>query len=119
MNELLSVKVPWTPRAKGRPRHTKTGITYTDPKTREAEAAFAAAFEEAVGLHGSRFDEPIGMKLELANDFVIVSFTQEEDYTQRKLRGDLDNYVKLISDSLNGVAYTDDRLIVKLEAVKL
>lgn len=36
-----------------------------------------------------------------------------------KLRGDLDNYTKLIADALNGVAWIDDRQVVKLTAVKL
>ena len=31
-------------------------------------------------------------------------------------RGDLDNYVKLVSDALNGVAFKDDRQVVEIHA---
>lgn len=36
-----------------------------------------------------------------------------------KLRGDLDNYLKLAFDALNGVAFDDDKQVVKITAVKL
>lgn len=36
-----------------------------------------------------------------------------------KLRGDLDNYIKTTLDALNKVAWTDDRLVTKIVAVKL
>lgn len=36
-----------------------------------------------------------------------------------KLRGDLDNYLKTCLDSLNGIAWDDDRQVVKITAVKL
>lgn len=33
-------------------------------------------------------------------------------------RGDTDNYLKLVTDALNKLAFSDDRLIVDLQAVK-
>jgi len=34
------------------------------------------------------------------------------------LRGDLDNYVKLLMDGLNGVAWLDDKQVTIITAVK-
>lgn len=39
-------------------------------------------------------------------------------YAKKKGRGDLDNKFKCVLDSLNGIAYNDDRQIVKLLAEK-
>jgi len=36
-----------------------------------------------------------------------------------KLRGDIDNYQKLIMDALNEEAWTDDRQVVEVQVVKL
>ena len=40
------------------------------------------------------------------------------DGTQSKLRGDLDNYVKLLMDGLNGVAWLDDKQVIVVRAEK-
>ena len=40
------------------------------------------------------------------------------DEPDSKLRGDVDNYIKSVSDALNGVAYEDDRQIHKLSGRK-
>lgn len=116
---LLAVDVPWTPRAKGRPRMTKSGRTYTPKETREAEDLFRANFIQEVGSEFVPIAEPIEVHWEFANDVVRMTVHSSLDYTERKLRGDLDNYVKLVSDALNGVAYHDDRLIVAETARKL
>jgi crossover junction endodeoxyribonuclease RusA len=115
---LLQATVPWTPKAKARPRVTKTGHAYTEPATVKAERQFVEEFKAIVGDH-TPFDFPIEMRSEFANDFVLVEFYRAEDYTHRKLRGDVDNYIKLVSDALNEVAYVDDRLIVTLSGKKL
>lgn len=114
---LLAVTVPWTPRTKGRPRVTKHG-TYTPPEVQKAEKSFIEQFNAFTDDH-TPFDFPVEMRVHLANTFVDLEFFRADDYTNRKLRGDLDNYIKLISDALNGVAYVDDRLIVKLMGAKL
>lgn len=115
---LLDIDLPWTPKVKTRPQFTKTGRTYTDPATVRAEKALAEEFKALAGLHDP-FDFPIEMFAQFTNDHVLLSFYRAEDYKNRKLRGDVDNYLKLVSDALNGVAYDDDKRIVKVTGQKL
>ena len=35
------------------------------------------------------------------------------------MRGDIDNYMKLVMDALNGVAWTDDRWIIVFDGRKM
>ena len=98
---------------------TKSGHTYTPPETKEAETRFRQEFEKAVGDDFTPFEGPLDVRWEFANDNVRVTIHSTVDYSQRKLRGDLDNYCKLVSDALNDVAYLDDRQIVSFQAVKL
>jgi len=50
---------------------------------------------------------------------VTVGFLSETDYPKSALRGDIDNYLKLVMDGLNGVAYDDDSQIRYVEVTKL
>lgn len=113
--EVTSQTLLWTPRAKGRPRTTfvKGGYrTYTPHETVEAEAALRAQWI------GTPAEGPIILDLMLSDTDVTVTISPCPPVSSHKLqRGDLDNYVKLIADSLIGRAYVDDRQIRQLHAV--
>jgi Holliday junction resolvase RusA-like endonuclease len=47
-----------------------------------------------------------------------VTVTEYDTLEPSPLRGDIDNYAKSILDGLNGVAYTDDKLVYKLQVTK-
>jgi Holliday junction resolvase RusA-like endonuclease len=115
---LLDVSIPWVPQVKERPRFTKGGRVYTPKRTLEAEASIVEAFKSTVP-DWDPFDQTCRVEWVFSNDAVGITLRAWPDYTQRKLRGDLDNYQKILSDALNKVLYTDDRLIVSTEAVKL
>lgn len=115
---LLDVKIPWTPQVKERPRHSKTGRVFTPKRTLDAEAAIKAAFQQVVP-DWTPFAQPCSVEWDFANEWIGITLRPWSDYTQRKLRGDLDNYQKIVSDALNGVLYDDDRRIVHTKAVKL
>jgi Holliday junction resolvase RusA-like endonuclease len=66
-----------------------------------------------------KIDQPCEVELEFSNDGINVLIASCPDYVNRKLRGDLDNYVKIVLDALNDVAYTDDKHVVHIEARKL
>ena len=112
------ITVPWTPRAKQRPRfNRKTGSTYTPAETKKAEAAIRAAYlqvnDALVEVEG-----PIAVKLELHDDHFNIEIIPTVEYVGKKLKGDIDNYSKTVLDALNGVAWVDDRQITHLNVKK-
>lgn len=84
------------PIPKGRPRHGR-GHSFTPKRTRDAEQAIR---DSVAGIGVVPYDEPVR---------VSAVF-----YCKTARRTDLDNLLKLVTDALNGVAYTDDHLIHSL-----
>lgn len=80
-------------------KSTRTGQRYITPEALE--------FKERVKEAAKGFKK-------LTGD-IYLSFTW---YAKKKGRGDLDNKFKCILDSLNGIAYEDDKQIVRLFAEK-
>jgi len=85
------------PRAKARPRVTRSGYAYTPKTTLEAEKAVRDAF---VASGGDMIPGAIGV------DIMFLNGT--------RARKDIDNQAKLVLDALNGVAYADDFQIAVL-----
>jgi len=109
------------PVAKGRPRFTKAGFTYTPKKTVIAEEAIrlqSLSAKPAVLIEG-----PIDLTITFFRS-IPKSFSKKK----RKLvdigqllpvtRPDLDNCVKTIKDALNKVYWNDDSQIVNLVSSK-
>ena len=111
---------PFVPVAKGRPRFTRTGHAYTPKATHDYEKQIRDYYME----HSDDFYEnAIQIKLTFYMpipksttkricrliDTGIVKFTKKPD---------LDNLIKSITDSLNGMAFDDDSLITKIIAEK-
>lgn len=95
----MKLTINTAPVPKGRPRFTRSGHVYTAKRTRD--------FEKLVGWNyrangGPRFR---------AGVFVKVDFFVSRD-------SDLDNLQKSFLDGLNGVAWTDDRQVVRVHATK-
>jgi len=100
---VAHVLVMGEPKSKGRPRFRAGQGAYTDKGTVEAERRVRDAFL-AVDVPDYRLDATFRLDV----DFYLG--------TRRHV--DLDNLVKLVKDALNGVAYTDDHLIVDERARK-
>ena len=101
------------PFPKERPRFAN-GHAYTPTKTVTAEKAIADAYT------GPLF--PAGVLLQVEFIFTLdgTAMTLTPiDVEKSKLRGDLDNYAKLVGDALNGVAYEDDAQVMRMIAEKL
>lgn len=90
--------LPGRPVPKQRPRMGRNGNVYTPRKCRD--------YEEAVGWAARQvFKNPYDGPVEL----------QVKVYLNSK-SGDLDNYIKAISDGLNGVAWRDDSQVFRIKA---
>ena len=108
------------PQGKGRPRFGN-GHAFTPKRTREYEDLIADSY---VSQHGEIFEEePIDVTIRAY--FRIPDSKPLRFKRAAKLgielptkKPDIDNIVKVVLDSLNGVAYSDDKWIVNLTCVK-
>ena len=90
-----------TPVPKARPRmNTKTGAVYTPKTTQEFEAAMGWAYREAGG------------KSHQGDVTLYVTVHEPPGHP-----ADLDNYIKAVSDALNGLAFGDDKQVTRIIGV--
>ena len=89
------------PVPKGRPRMWSGGHAYTPKRTRDYEARVKDRARASVPSDWPK-DKQYSLTIKV--------------YRHTK-RGDLDNFVKAVSDALNGIAWTDDRGVMELYAV--
>jgi len=115
----ISLTIPGNPVGKQRARVCRTGHAFTPAKTVNYEAlvkqTFAAKYPNFVPMPG-----PARITLSI--------FIMPSKETKRKLKKgakiyptikpDISNVLKIIEDTLNGLAYVDDKQIVWIEVVK-
>lgn len=110
------------PIAKGRPRFTKAGHTYTPKKTRDAEKKIVALLKTQKPIKHEK-NKPIEVEIRFFYPH-RKSFTKKDKMLIKKgmkyrtQKPDVDNLVKLVLDSANGILWHDDSQIVKLTASK-
>ena len=104
----MKIIVPGEPVAKGRPRMTRNGHVYTPQKTRDYENRIKHCFYTQGG-------EKLNGPIELIMNAYFTMPKNAKRYMCR--RPDIDNIVKTI-DALNGIAFDDDRQIIKVTAEK-
>lgn len=109
----LIFAVHMRPTPKGRPRFAN-GRVYTPAHTAAAERAVAHAYKAAV--RSQEWDNGYPGFL----DMNVWFYYKQPKSNKRKFPtiADLDNTTKLVCDSLNGLAYKDDRTIVGISASK-
>ena len=101
---MIFFAVPGEPVPKARPRVVK-GRAYTPRRTVDAEEAIGWAFREAMPGH-----EPLTGWVGMRCMFYTVT---------QKPRADIDNFLKLVSDALNGLAYVDDRQVDDIQGTRI
>ncbi len=121
MNEIkrFQMEIEAIPLPQGRPRFVRpTGRAYDPPKSKEYKRLIAQLARKAIV---STDMEPFGVDepLKLYIWFFLPPFKSTKRVKPTGNRdGDLDNYVKLVMDALNGVIYPDDAQIVSIVAAK-
>lgn len=112
---VVEFVVDGEPVAKGRPRFTMTGRAYTPKRTHDYEKKVKEAYS------GEMFPEDIPLEVHIDAYFQIpksVSKKRHEEMRRGSIRPmkkpDADNIAKSICDALNGVAYADDKQVIRL-----
>ncbi len=116
--------IPGEPVGKARPRVVRQGNrvhAYTPKKTAEYEQRVRDAYLAAGGTHHGK--QPIVMNVTL---YFGIPASDSKKLKQDKLEGrvlptkkvDIDNCIKALADSINGIAYDDDAQIVVIYAAK-
>lgn len=95
---MVSFTVPGRPVPKQRPRLGKNKNVYTPVKCRDYEKTVGRAAKK---VFVNPYDGPVGLAVRI--------YLAKEG-------GDLDNYIKSISDGLNGVAWRDDSQVTRIKA---
>jgi Holliday junction resolvase RusA-like endonuclease len=122
MNDAVTITIGGEPVAKGRPRMTRRGITYTPAATRKYEAHGRLAAQFA--MNGR---PPINVPVRAE---IVIDLVPPASWSGRRrdaaLRGDVrptvrpdcDNYCKSAMDTINGIVVSDDSMIVDLVVTK-
>ncbi len=126
MSNLIEFIVPGTPVGKGRPRVSTRGgkfaRMYTPPKTVSYESLVALAASQAMAGK-PLFEVPVKVDLLIC---LPVPASWSKCKQEAALAGevwptkkpDIDNVVKAIFDSINGIVWRDDAQVCKVIIVK-
>lgn len=117
--------VPGVPVGKGRPKFSRHGAhvqVHTPEKTANYENLVKLVAAEAMA-GANLLKRPIALHLTMHMPIPESWSKKRKDLAVRGLIGatvkpDLDNVCKAIADAMNGIVYTDDKLIVSATIVK-
>lgn len=104
---FIDIGIVGKPIAKERPRfNSTTRIVYTPKTTKVYEKSLAMLVSNQIKSNNIIVN--IDSQIYVNIDFLIKDIK----------KGDLDNFVKAFSDSMNGVLYKDDKQIYHIDAAK-
>ena len=113
--------IPGKPQGKARPRfNTYTGRTYTPSKTGAYEKFIALCYRQAGGklLDGAiRIDIKAYYPIAKSHTKKNKAATESGEI-KATIKLDIDNVAKAVLDGLNGIAFDDDKQVVRLEVSK-
>lgn len=115
--------IPGEPKGKGRPRFNRaTGRSYTPSGTVEYENLVKLFFNQSCA---DKFPDDAQLKMHLDMYYSIPKSASKKKRIgmgsgaiRPTKKPDIDNILKAVADSLNGIAYKDDSQIVAVECFK-
>lgn len=123
MNNAIWIVIPGAPTGKGRPRVATRGghaRAYTPAKTRTREGIVASLAMDAMAGRPA-MTGPVQVAVSVVSP-IPTSWSRRkraEAIDQPcPVKPDLDNIIKLVLDSINGIVFADDRQVVELIASK-
>lgn len=125
MTESVFICVPGEPVGKGRPRIGRRGkhaMMFTPQKTVDYEQMVKAEAEKSMA-RSTPFAGPVELKLQIFTG-IPKSYPKRKAEAARlgkiapTKKPDIDNVVKTVCDSLNGVVWVDDVQVVDLHVTK-
>lgn len=111
----FTIKVERRPTVKGRPRLGRRGRVFTPEKTLLAEEFIAEQWRKQ---NAPYYETPVMLEATFTPTSTEITLTPLDETYTSKLRGDTDNYLKLVCDALNGVAYADDKQVMVIKGEK-
>lgn len=112
---LNDIKGKERPRATTRNGHA---IIYTPRPTKKAEEEIRNGWIEKAGIRHAKFDGPV--EIEIAYTRRLFKSNPVKWIGRPDLRKpDVDNVLKLVMDALTGIAFKDDRQVIKASITKM
>lgn len=105
--------VPGKPKSKQRPRFYN-GVAVTPKQTVNYENWVKTCFYQNYPVHPEPTDKPLDVHI---TAYFIKPKSNKNNHPTT-VRLDCDNIAKIILDSLNGIAYKDDKQVISLEISK-
>lgn len=111
---------PFEPKPKGRPRFTRSGHAYTPETTQNYEQKISEYYKEQTddfynGAIQIRLTFLMPIPKSTTKKMRRLIETGNIKYTKKP---DLDNLQKAVLDALNGIAFSDDKIITRIVAEK-
>lgn len=122
MDTVVQFTVPGKPMGKQRPRHTRSGMVYTQKETVNYEQWVRLCYQEQVG-NKTFTTYPVLVHI---HAYFGVPKSASKKQKELMLRGivkptkkpDVDNIIKIVLDGLNGIAYADDKQVAIVSCTK-